>query len=95
MKAKNRLEIVWETHEITTISFKENYSRTAFCQSCRTETPHLSLEQVVFALSISEPEIRCLADESKIHSSFAANGTLLVCCNSLAAIKQKQNKQQK
>ena len=84
MKAKKRLEIVWETHEITTISFKGNYSTTVFCQSCQTETLHLTVSETVTLLQTTDREIFRLTETGEIHYLETESGSLLVCRNSLS-----------
>jgi hypothetical protein len=82
MKAKKRLEIVWETHEITTISFKETSSSMIFCQSCQLETRHLSIAEVAVIAKISEATVFRLAEAKSIHSTESRDGKLLICVGS-------------
>jgi hypothetical protein len=79
MKAKTRLEITWETHEITTISFKGTSSSMIFCQSCQSETRHLSIAEVAAVAKISEATVFRLAEAGSIHSTERADGKFLIC----------------
>jgi hypothetical protein len=83
MKAKKRLEIVWETHEITMISFKETSSSMIFCQSCQRETGHLSLIEVAVIANVAETTVFRLAEAGSIHSTERADGKLLICMDSV------------
>ena len=85
MKEKRRLEVVWETHEITTISFRRNRSATVYCQSCQTETLYLTVAEAASILKFSEFAIFRLVKTKQIHSTETAAGFLLVCGNSLSS----------
>ena len=87
MKEKRRLEVVWETREITTISFKRNYSATVFCRSCQTDTLHLTVSEAASILNYSEFAIFRFVETNRIHSIETAAGFLLVCGNSLSALE--------
>lgn len=89
MKEKNRLEIFWETHEITTISFKGGFPATFFCQSCQSDAPHLSVTEAAAAANISEAAVFRLAEAGLIHSTETANGSLMICGDSLATENKK------
>ena len=83
MKAKKRLEILWETYEITTISLKQNSSMTFFCQSCRSDAPHLSIAAAAALLQTTDREIFRLTETGEIHYLETKSGTLLICGDSL------------
>jgi hypothetical protein len=90
MKAKTRLEIVWETHEITTISFKGTSSSMIFCQLCKLETQHLSIAEVAIIARISEADVFRLAEAGSIHSTERAGGKLLICVNSVTNFEKDE-----
>ena len=90
MKEKRRLEVFWETHEITTISFKPNHSATIFCESCKTETLHLTVSEAASVLKFSEFAIFRFVETNQIHSIETAAGFLLVCGDSLLIKNKKQ-----
>jgi len=90
MKEKRRLEVFWETHEITTISFRRNRSATIFCQSCNTETLHLTVAGAALVLRFSEFAIFRLVETNQIHSIETAAGMMLVCGNSLTALAREK-----
>ena len=84
IKEKKRLEVLWETHEITTIRFGQTQSATSFyCQSCQTETLHLTVREAVSVLKISESTIFRFVETNQIHSIEDAAGFILICGNSL------------
>jgi hypothetical protein len=83
MKAKTRLEITWETHEITTISFKGTSSSMIFCQLCQSETQHLNIAEVAAVAKVSEATVFRLAEAERIHSTESADGKLLICVDSV------------
>lgn len=85
MKEQKRLEVFWETHEITTISFKRKLSASFFCQSCRAETLHLTVSEAASITKFSEFTIFRLVEMNQVHSIETANGQLLLCSNSLPA----------
>lgn len=89
MKEKRRLEVVWETHEITTISFRRNRSAAHFCQSCQTETLHLTVAAAATLTKFSEFAIFRLIETNQIHSIETAAGLLLVCGDSLLINNKK------
>jgi hypothetical protein len=89
MKEKKRLEIVWETHEITTISFKRGASAPVLCRTCNAETLHLTVSEAASVLKFSELAVFRRVETNQIHSNETAAGTLLVCGNSLL-IKNKK-----
>ena len=90
MKAKRRLEIFWETHEITTISFIQKRSATIFCPSCRAETLTLTVAEAAAVLKFSEFAVFRLVETNQIHSIETTAGNLLVCGKSLAALAQEK-----
>jgi len=90
MKAKKRLEIVWETHEITTISFNQNRRATVFCQTCQSDAPHLSVTEAAALLQTTAREIFRLTEAGEIHYLETESSALLVCRNSLAVLVNKQ-----
>jgi len=87
MKAKLRTEITMETEETTTIRFPQSETMI-FCDSCNGNTRHISIVQAEQVLSLSEQAISHLAGGKQIHSVQNADGMLLLCCNSLAALDQ-------
>lgn len=87
MKAKRRLEIIWETHEITTISFKGNCSSMIFCEVCRSETRHLSIAEVAAVAKVSEAAVFRQAENELIHSTETADGKLLICTDSVTNLE--------
>ena len=90
MKAKKRLEIVWETHEITTINFNQNHNVTFFCQLCQSAAPHLSITQTTALLHTTDRDIFRLVETGEIHYLETEAGALLICSNSLST-KNKKN----
>lgn len=88
MKAKRHLEIVWETHEITTISFNQNRRVTFFCRTCQSDTPHLSAAAAAALLHTTAREIFRLAECGQIHSTETDEDLLMLCGNSLAALEE-------
>ena len=86
MKEKKRLEVVWETREITTISFRRNRPATIYCQPCHAETLHLTVSEAAAILRFSEFAIFRLVETNQFHSTETAAGLTLVCGNSLAAL---------
>jgi len=90
MKAKKRLEIVWETREITTISFNQNRRATVFCQSCSAETLHLTVSEAASILKFSEFAIFRFVETNQIHSIETGSGSLLICGDSLSIENKKR-----
>ena len=86
MKEKRHLEVLFETHEITTISFKRNHAIAVFCRLCRAKTVHLTVSEAASISNFSETAISRLVETDQIHSIEAASGWLLVCGNSLSAL---------
>ena len=83
IKEKKRLEVFWETREITTISFRQNRAAAVFCPSCQTETLHLTVAEAAAVLKFSDLAVFRFIETSRIHSIETAAGRLLVCGNSL------------
>jgi hypothetical protein len=90
MKEKRRLEVVWETREITTISFRRNRSATAYCQTCETETLHLTVAEAASILNVSEFAMFRFVESSRIHSIENAAGIMLVCGASLPVLTKEK-----
>ncbi|MGI8641836.1 MAG: hypothetical protein ACR2MG_18050 [Pyrinomonadaceae bacterium] len=90
MKAKKRLEIVWETHEITRIGFNQDRRTMAFCQSCQSDTLHLSIVAAATVANISETAVFRLAEAGEIHYLETESGSLLICSESLSAENEKR-----
>jgi len=84
------MEIVWETYEITTISFNQNRRATAFCQSCRSDAPHLSVAEASALLQTTAREIFRLTEAGEIHFLETGAGELLICGNSLSALAKEK-----
>jgi hypothetical protein len=89
MKEKKRLEVFWETHEITMISFRQKRSATIYCQSCGTETLHLTIAESASITKFSESAIFRFVETNQIHSIESPAGFLLVCGNSLSALTRE------
>ncbi len=89
MKEKRRVEVLLETHEVTTISFKRGFSTMAFCQPCRAETLHLSVAEAASILKFSESAIFRFTETNQVHS-METGGMLRVCGNSLSAFGQER-----
>ena len=87
IKEKRRVEVYWETHEITKVRFKGNDAATFFCPPCQTATPHLTISEAASIFSISEFRIRRLVEAKQIHSVENPMGDLLVCGGSLAVFE--------
>ncbi len=83
MKEKKRLEIFWEMHEITTISFKEKRRVPVFCRTCQSDALHLSAAEAAALLKIGFREISRQSETGKIHGFETETGALLVCHRSL------------
>lgn len=90
MKEKRRLEVVWETREITTISFRRNHSAAVFCPSCQTDTLHLTVSEAASIAKFSEFAIFRFVETNQVHSIETAAGFLLVCGNSLSVLAQEK-----
>lgn len=88
MKTTRRTEIMMETHETTVIRFRHSQT-IIFCESCQANTQHLSIFQAVSILSLSESKIAQFADDKQIHLTQTADGLLMLCGNSLAALEKK------
>ena len=90
MKEKRRLEVVWETREVTTVSFRQNRSVTIYCQICETETLHLTVAEAASISNASEFAIFQFVETNRIHSIETAAGILNICGNSLAALPEEK-----
>lgn len=88
MKEKRRLEVFWETREITTISLKRNLSKTFFCQPCRSDALHLTVSEAALILKFSEIAIFRFVETDQLHSIETVAGIILICGNSLAALDE-------
>ena len=84
MKNKRRMEVTFETHEVTIIRFGR--SRRIFCETCRQIVPHVALEGV--ASMLPETELARLLGDGQIHTTLSADGRHLFCGDSLAAVEE-------
>jgi hypothetical protein len=82
MKAKKRLEVVWEKHETTTISFSHNRRAKTFCGACGSDELHLTVAEAAGLLQTTARAIFRLSEAGEIHYSETENGALLICGNS-------------
>ena len=89
MKEKRRLEVFWETREITTISFRRGFSAAGFCQSCNAETRHLTVLEAAAILKISEFAVFRLIQTGQVHSTENADRRLLLCANTLLILAEE------
>jgi len=84
MKEKRHLEVLLETHEVTTISFKRRISATFYCQTCGSDSLHLSVTEAASILKFSESAIFRFTESKQVHS-METGGVIRVCGNSLSA----------
>jgi hypothetical protein len=89
MKEKRRLEVVWETHQITTISFRHKSAAMIYCQACRAPTLHLTVSEFASLSNLSELAIFRLVETNQIHSIESFVGALLVCGDSFPVRNKK------
>ena len=89
MKARKRMKIRVETHETTIIRFRRK-RRRVFCRRCDEEVFHLRVAEAAAALSFSEKSVFRLAEADRLHATENADGQLLLCANSLAALARCQ-----
>ncbi len=84
MKATRMTKIRIETRESKFV----RYGREAacVCRMCLTETRHLPVAQMAALLAVSEKTIFRLAEREKLHSAETAEGCLLICTESAAAL---------
>lgn len=87
VKEKRRLEVLWETHVITKVSFRRSGSTTFFCPACQTETLHLTISEAVSIFNLSEIAVLQLGEAKEAHLVENAAGSQFVCGNSLAISK--------
>ena len=72
-----------QTHERTVIRFGRG-APTLFCGMCQANTRHFSIEQAVSIFELSQRAISLLVRDGEIHSTPVADGSLMLCGNSLA-----------
>ena len=89
MKEKKRLEIVWETHDITRITFAHGFSSRFFCRLCAREALFVTVRQASSILKFAEVSIFRGVETDQVHSIETAQGTLLICSNSLSGLAQE------
>ena len=87
IKEKRHVEVYWETHEITKVSFVRNHSATVFCQTCLADTLHLSVSEAASILRLSEFAIFRFAEINQIHTN-ETEGPIQICGKSLSALER-------
>lgn len=85
MKTMRRTKIRFEKHELTLIRL--NRKARVFCRICRAETSHLTVSQMAKIFAISEKTVFRLAESGEFHSTETADGTLLICADSVANLE--------
>lgn len=89
MKAKQRLEVIWEKHETTTISFNRSRRSKVYCQGCESNELHLTVSEAAVVLQITAREVCRLTEAGEIHYLETDGGALLICGNSLQSRRTK------
>jgi len=82
MKAKKRLEVIWEKRETTTLSFNRVRRAKRFCRSCGTNELHITVAEAAALFSTTAREIFRLTEAGEIHYLETPGGALLICGNS-------------
>lgn len=82
MESRRHTKVTTETHETTIIRLQR--SPLIYCESCQMNTQHLSILQAELCFSLSGQAIRRLAVKRQIHSIWGTDGSLLLCCDSIA-----------
>src|SRR5688500_7930390 len=85
MKEKRRLEVLLETHEVKTISFKRGFSSMVFCPRCRAKTLHLSVSEAASILQFPESAVFRFTETEQVHS-MEKGGMIRLCGKSLSTL---------
>jgi len=88
MKARRRTEIKLETHEVTVIRLKDR--RTAFCEFCRSQVWMLPPDAAALLSRTTSRSIFRRVEAGELHFMETLEGALLVCGNSLEAVKKDE-----
>ena len=80
--AKRRLEITFERERLLVVS-RRRVSVRAWCEGCGTRSTMLTPEGAAEPFGLTARAIYRRIEEGSVHFTEAADGTLLVCCNSL------------
>ena len=89
MAIHRRTEITVETHQVTIIHLSQHQTATAFCEGCQTTLSHLSVFRAAALLRLRETAMFRLVESGQLHATENAQGSLLVCANSLSALAKE------
>lgn len=85
MKSKRRTVITLETHETTIVRARK---QTAFCEFCQSKLRMLTPDAAVVLQSTARLVFRRV-ETGELHFLETATGSLMLCGNSVLALKQK------
>ena len=76
-----RTHITVETNSL--LILKGGVSLRAWCRRCGAEAEFIPLDGVGIVSNLPRPEIQAWIESEDLHKSVAADGSLLICFNSL------------
>lgn len=86
-----RTHITVETNSL--LILKGGVSLRAWCRQCRTEAEFIPLEGVGIVSNLPRPEIQAWIESEDLHKAIAADGSLLICFNSLLKLSPQSETQ--
>lgn len=75
--------ITIETHSLLILHSRD--SRRAWCRLCAAEAEMIALENLGAVSNLDRPALQAWLDSADLHRAEAADGTDLICLNSLLA----------
>ena len=80
--AKRRLEITFERERLLVVG-RRRISVTAWCEGCGRRSPMTTPEGAAKSCGLTARAVYRRVEAGQVHFTETADGTLLVCCNSL------------
>ena len=81
MRATRRMQITIETDQVTVI--RRRHSTRTWCGECGSEVDVVRIEEAGVLIGMTQPVLRDYAKAQRWHLCEAADGSLLICLDSL------------
>lgn len=88
-KTKKRTEITVETNQTVVIRQQSRFVR-AWCDGCTQPVKLVTAEEAAALAGVTARAIYAFVEAKKVHFTETPDGSLLICLNSLTAVKSEE-----